>query len=459
MLGALIASVALAAVEPSLAVEPLGPVRPGGLLRVAVRTQETPAAAVTVELRDDDAVLAEAAASLPAGGGRAILVLVPAALGSGRLHLRAVATWPKAGMSPGVLAAEAPVATPAATMQAANEAVARLRASGIIDALPWLWAEEIAELGAGGASSASIGEVAVLAARIDGWLAGKTPAMPRPGLVEAAVRDAVDGSVQPLRLHLPVGSGPHPVMLLLTPAAPGLGKARWPHAEPRLVDAALAAGVAVVECYAAGDRAWNGAARRRLAPTLAVAAQLGPLDLTRGACVGGNTDDAGLPYALHRPPVAADAAWCRSILAAPRAIVPGDGWADAPFAVVVGSAEHAAAIAANRRLAESFRAAYADHAHAVVELLDDRCDPARLAGRNLVLIGNPRSNRVLAGLQLDLPWTWDHREVVGRDGTRQLRAVMPALLCRTRLGDGRAVLILDGQPPAWGEGLPVAGVP
>jgi hypothetical protein len=349
-----------------------------------------------------------------------------------------------------VLSGEAAVATPNAALNKVAGLVAQLRAGGETDPLPWLWAEQAAELGGGGASAASIGAVAAIGTRLAGWLAGE-----RTATSDRALRDPVDGSVQPYRLRLPRGDGPHPLLVLLPAAQPALGKARWPAADARLVDAALAAGIAVVECYPAGDLAWNGAARRRIALTIAAAAAVAPLDLARGACVGA-CGEAGLPYALHRPPAVVDAIWCRAALGPPRPTVPGGGWADAPFAVVVGGAEHAAAATANRRLAESFRAAYAAHAHAVVELLDDRIDPARLAGRNLVLIGNPRSNRVLAALHPELPWRWDHRSVTGADGASTLRTSMPPLTCRIRLADGRSAVILDGPPPAWGPGLPLA---
>ncbi len=448
MLAGLIAACALAA-DPAISVEPLGPARPGGVLRVAVQVDEIQAPTrLTAQLLDGEAVLATAEAALPAGG-RAVLVLVPAGLGSGQLRVRVIAGWTGAGQ-PYQLSSEAAVTTPNAALAAVAKEVGRLRANGDLDPLPWLWAEQAAELGAGGASAVRIGEVAAISARLSAWLAGERSATAG----ELAVRDPVDNSVQPYRLHLPAGSGPHPLLVVL-PAVQPLGKAHWPALAPRLIDAALAAGVAVVECYPAGDVTWSGAARRRIALSVAAAATVAQLNLARGACIG-TCADGGLPYALHRLPAAVDAAWCSSVLGPRQPTTPGTGWADAPFAVVVGSAEHAAAAAANQRLAESFRAAYAAHAHAVVELLDDRVEPARLAGRNLVLIGNPRSNRVLAALKPEVPWRWDHRSVTGADGVSTLRAIMPPLACLVRLADGRSVVILDGPPPAWVPGLPLA---
>ena len=449
MLAGLIAICALAA-DPAITVEPLGPARPGGVLRVAVQVDGVEApAGLSAQLLDGEAVLAAAEAGLPSGG-RAVLVLAPAGLGSGQLRVRVTAGWTSAGR-PYQLSSEAAVVTPNAALAAVAEAIGRLRTSGDLDPLPWLWAEQAAELGAGGASAACIGEVTAIGSRLSGWLAGRRN--PLEGTL--AVRDPVDNSVQPYSLHLPSGSGPHPLLVVLPAAHPALGKAHWPAIAPRLIDAALVAGVAVVECYPAGDLTWSGAARRRIALTVAAAGTAAPVDLTRGACVG-TCADGGLPYALHRLPATVDAAWCSSVLGPRLPTAPGTGWADAPFAVVVGSAEHAAAAAANQRLAASFRAAYAAHAHAVVELLDDRVEPARLAGRNLVLIGNPRSNRVLAALKPELPWRYDHRSVTGADGISTLRTSMPPLASLVRLADGRSVVILDGPPPAWGSGLPLA---
>ena len=457
MLAGLIVLCALAA-EPGLDIKPLGPARPGCVLRVTLRLRDAPPGPLelTADLLDGSTLLATAAVSLPGGDGQAIVVLTPAGTGSGRLRLRATATWAGPGHQPRTLSAETAVATHSAALADIVSLVARLRAGGRNDPLPWLWAEQVAELCTGGASAASLGEVAALGARLAAWLADPQP--PGPGASEQALRDPVDGSVQPYRLHLPAGSGPFPLLVLLPAAEPGLGKARWPSPDARLVEAALAAGCAVIVCYPAGDRAWDGAARRRIALTVAAAAAQASLDPSRGACVG-SADATGLPYTLHRSPTTPDAAWAQSILGPRLPSPPGHtGWADAPFAVVVGSAEHAAAVTANRSLAESFRSAYAAHAHAVVELLDDDVDDARLAGRNLVLIGNPRSNRLLARLAPALPFTWDHRVINGPAGFSALRSRLPSLACQVQLPNEQIALILDGAPPPWGPGLPLDGL-
>lgn len=464
MLAGLIAACMLAA-DPALTVQPLGLARPDGLLRVSVRRSWNGDDAGPVRL---DAELMDGTRMLTATGVAlerlaildqpVILVLTPPPGGSGTLHVRVTATWAGGpGMPRRSALGEAPVQTPAGILAAATASIARLRASGATEPLPWLRAEQIAELASGGANAASAGEMLACAGQLDAWLAGSRAAAPQPGRNDLALRDPVDGSVQPWRLHLPSGPGPFPCAVLLPPPR-GAGKARWPAWDARQVQAALDAGAAVLECYPAGDRLWNGAALRRAALVLAEARRIGVIDPSRGVTLS-EIAPIDAPYTAHQPgPAAADPAWWRSVLAPPRSQQPATGWATAPFTLVVGTAEHAAAVAANRRLAASFRTAYAAHAHAVVEPVDDDVDPAALAGRNLVLIGNPRSNRVLAALGLQLPFAWDHREVSGPDGFRVLRATGPSLACTARTGDGRSVLVLDGEPPPWGDGLPLAGM-
>lgn len=464
MLVGLIAACALAA-DPALTVTPLGIARPDGLVRVAVQRAWTGGddpgtVRLDTELLDGERVLASTASELAHLADLdqpVILVLTAPPAGSAALRVRATATWTGGpGMPRRSAQGGAGLQTPAAILAAATTSIARLRNSGSDDALPWLWAEQIAELASGGANAASAGEMTACAGRLDAWLAGARPGPPHSGRNDLALRDPVDASVQPWRMHLPAGAGPFPCALLLATAG-GSGKARWPEWDARQVHAALDAGAAVLECFPAGDRRWDGAARRRIALVLTEATKLGVIDPSRGVAL---SEIAGIdtPFALRQPvPATADPDWWRSALGAPRPQRPSQGgWADAPFAVVVGSSEHAAAVAANRLLAASFRAAYAAHAQAVVELLPDDVEPARLAGCNLVLIGNPRSNRVLAGLGLQLPFAWDHREVSGPDGFRVLRATGPSLACSGRTADGRIVLVLDGSPPPWGDGLPLA---
>jgi hypothetical protein len=138
-------------------------------------------------------------------------------------------------------------------------------------------------------------------------------------------------------------------------------------------------------------------------------------------------------------------------------------YADGPFVVVVGTAEHAAAVATNQSLAEAFVAAWSHHAHGRPPVLRDQdfrvSDWPR---HHLVCIGNPRSNTVLADLFAGggLPLHWDDRTVSAQGFSRLRSLRTPIALDRPHpAGDGRWVVVLDGAP-AWNtDGLPLAGLP
>ena len=139
-------------------------------------------------------------------------------------------------------------------------------------------------------------------------------------------------------------------------------------------------------------------------------------------------------------------------------------YAARPFVVVVGSGESEAAVRANDALARSFTAAWVAHAQGSPQRIGDRDFRAQdWSSKNLVLIGNPRSNRALQDLIKDglkLPLEWDARSVKGL-GILCLRADNRAIaLCWPHPAhDGRLLVILDGAP-AWSEnGLPLAGLP
>ncbi|MBA3698816.1 MAG: hypothetical protein H0W78_08175 [Planctomycetes bacterium] len=142
----------------------------------------------------------------------------------------------------------------------------QLRERGDLDPLPALWLEQAGELLLDGPSLATCHQLLDLGGRLERWLAGeRTPEILR------ALRDPVDGSVQPYRLHLPA-EGPVTalVVLLIEPARP-LRKCAWPPVPPAWLAAARAAGCAVVEVYPAGDVAWNGIAQARVWTTIAAA--------------------------------------------------------------------------------------------------------------------------------------------------------------------------------------------
>ncbi len=163
------------------------------------------------------------------------------------------------------------------------------------DALPWLWLEEAAERMQGAPSLATCGELAGLQSALTGWQDGAQPAVTGQGDAAGALRDPIDGSVQPWRLHLPAAPdrAAAPVALLLRSTPPG-PKHLWPEPPAAWLAAARAAGLAVVEVYPAGDRAWDGIALQRAWPTLAAARRCWPgVDAGRVILVGVGSGAAG----------------------------------------------------------------------------------------------------------------------------------------------------------------------
>jgi hypothetical protein len=149
--------------------------------------------------------------------------------------------------------------------------------------------------------------------------------------------------------------------------------------------------------------------------------------------------------------------------AAGQTLGPVAGYGSAPFTVVVGTGESATAAEDNRTLARAFASAWAAHAHGRARMVDDTAfiDPDH-AGRHLVLIGNPRSNAVLARLtaRSPLPVRWDARlvTVAGQEFLRAERRAF-ALAWPHPAHDGRLLVILDGRPAWSARGLPLAGLP
>jgi hypothetical protein len=179
----------------------------------------------------------------------------------------------------------------------------------------------------------------------------------------------------------------------------------------------------------------------------------------------------GAPYRAPAPPPVPSKALGQ-------ATGPLAAYAEAPFAVVVGTGEHAAARADNQELANAFVGAWAAHAHGLPPRWTDADFRERdHPGRHLVLIGTPLSNRVLAELAerlkdrgLPLPLSWTLREVAlrqGEGGRAWHRAERrPVALCWPHPAfDGRLLVILDGGPAwtlarGWREGdLPLHGLP
>lgn len=144
------------------------------------------------------------------------------------------------------------------------------------------------------------------------------------------------------------------------------------------------------------------------------------------------------------------------------ALGPVDGYAEGPFAVVIGRSGDLASNERNRLLAQAFLDDWVEHAQGAPPWCFDDQDPAvRFPAHHLICIGSTRSNRVVAGVADGLPLRWDVRGLtVGqrryRDGEHLAVAV-----CRPRPGhEDRLLVVLDGAP-GWsrGDGLPLRDWP
>lgn len=326
----------------------------------------------------------------------------------------------------------------------------RLRSLGRDEPLAWLWLEQATELLR--SPLPRLGELdraQALVGRVEGGLAeGRFWE-----IGASAWRDPVDGSVQPYRTRPGLPSGPAHGVLLLRPAT-GDRKSSWPDPAPDT------RGLALLEPYPAGDRDGGGALRRRAAALARggrwVVAGAGPMREAAALVAG----DLGLPLL---PGDAADPGfdWLGSGLPATAAPPVGGlipRYADAPFVIVVGTGEHAAAARANRELGAAFRAAWAAHAHGVPPLVEDQAFRAEaFPDHHLVCIGNPRSNRVLEGFALSWPVQWSLRELTwpGGSALRVERRPVAAALPRPGVPD-RVVVLLDGAPAWQATGLPLA---
>ncbi|HYE04612.1 MAG TPA: hypothetical protein VEL07_03745 [Planctomycetota bacterium] len=480
----------------------------------------------------------------------------------------------------------------------------RLQDSGSREPLPWLWIEQGAQLISGATSLRDLADVAGIARQLNAWLDGDRSLA--DGVVRA-IRDPVDGWVQPYRLQRAEAPPRAVALLLMTPAAIP-SKARWRLPPAAWIEAARAAGVAVVEVYPAGDTRWSGVAVSRAALALADAGIAAPTAVvgvghaaqaallmaerepgrfaavavvdpifTGDAAADGETrfralrwcgglrpahlagtlvlhlgeasiaaapwlerlaaaaayerlstrpDDQGfwerlasapsprpprelviggpgrvpggavvelerwgVPGALvrdgdhlrsanvarlrlddgegvtldgrpYREPAAGDA--MRKALG--RATGPCDGYRDGPFVVVVGSGEHAGAVAANLALANAFRAAWVAHAHGVPPQVEDAAfADADWPRHHLVLVGGPRANAIAERLLAQgraPPVRWTQREIVVDDQAFSRGEGRAFALCWPHPAlDGRLIVLIDGSLPQTAPGAaPLAGI-
>jgi hypothetical protein len=274
--------------------------------------------------------------------------------------------------------------------------------------------------------------------------------------------DPVDGSVQPVRRHFSPGRGPGDRWAVLLMPAGLVEKSRWPEPPAGVIAAAQAAGYGVIEAYPAGDPDFTGASQARL-EILAADATEPPLLVGIGSAAAGarlayRRDPrrwAGVVAAPSAAAVADPRIW--QIVEQPTGEVPQaplTAYARGPFVIVIGTGEHDTAAENNVRLAESFRIAWARHAHGLPPVvLDTDYDPTAWSGYHLVLVGSPRSNTVLARRSPPLAATWDDRSVSLEKSTFRRQ---PPPFCALAITDPPAVVIDGAWPTDWFDGLPLS---
>jgi hypothetical protein len=201
------------------------------------------------------------------------------------------------------------------------------------DALPFLWAEQAGEVVESGWSLRSCAALSLYHERLAAWLAGRRQALFPVGCNELALRDPVDGSIQPYRLHLPRSRHqPVPLALLLWSGSGGVRKSAWPLPPAAWLEAAREAGVAVLEPYPAGDLSWSGIAVGRARTAVAECLRLCPgLDAGKLVLVGVGAGARGaLSLAEQDPGRCSALALVDPVLSLP-ADGPGDPAAPAGF--------------------------------------------------------------------------------------------------------------------------------
>jgi hypothetical protein len=146
-----------------------------------------------------------------------------------------------------------------------------LERHAVLDPLPALWFEQAGELMLGQANLQTCEALRSLDQQITQWLTH--------GILDStlqALRDPIDGSLQPWRLHMPIADTVHAVVLTLRTGESTLRKSAWPTLPPAWINAARSNHIAMIEVYAAGDRDWSGIALTRARLVLAHALKMHP---------------------------------------------------------------------------------------------------------------------------------------------------------------------------------------
>jgi len=187
-----------------------------------------------------------------------------------------------------------------------------------------------------------------------------------------------------------------------------------------------------------------------------------------------------LPVSVLGPSDAAVSAWMAHLPGLAVASLPDSGWTPAqipliaatetpalasfrqraplpgidpgPVTVVIGTGESQAAHRDNALLAESYLHAWAQIAQGVPTTSTDDVTLKSLRGQHLVLIGSPRSNRILAELiqqGLDPRATWDERQITCLGHTWLRAEKRPLLIRRPNPKDPRSVVVIVDGGADW----------
>lgn len=268
----------LAVESPALRLESVTSiVRPGHLVRATLRADDMSRDPVQVAIALLQGNQQVARADLDLDDGRrltagvvAVLTQTTAIDGTGpRLHL--VATLSRNGQL-------------FRQVQHDIDSLAHLRAEFLAldnafgvttDALPALWLEQAAERVLAEPTLRICADLAAVCRDLAAWQRGNRTVSTGPGRHLLALRDPVDGSVQPLRVHRPLPPATGPTALWLSDP-PQASKGDWPLPPALEIAPLLAAGWTVIEAYPAGDASWSGCAPRRALLTWQAAGQDGP---------------------------------------------------------------------------------------------------------------------------------------------------------------------------------------
>jgi pimeloyl-ACP methyl ester carboxylesterase len=376
-----------------------------------------------------------------------------------------------------------------------------------------LWAEQGAEITQGEPSLERCHELERLLALLHRALAPGA-SMPTQDGSLVAYRDLTDGSVQPERRYPPGVSQGGEAWLLASEGSAPL-KSAWPQADERIQVGATQAGCLLVQEYPAGDARWEGIAllraARRLSETahgrvlligqgraaiaalclaalhpehVAAVRLLDPAFAGRSApplpsaipvTISGAADASAQSWGQERarsaqpqdpafwqlaPAPSATAVALPLSLVAPELATALCRYCLRPFVVVVGTDEHKAAQEDNRELAHRFIGAWAMHAQGLPPCVDDvDFDPKAYRSFAWILIGNPRSNRVISRLAKRHPLsvTWDSRSLQC-SGVVYPRTQRRAVALELTRDDGGSAVLLDGAPAWSAQGLPLVGL-